>query len=217
MQQGLAALGALAIAFAGLAIANVLVDRGVDSYVARRVPASLGGIAYLVAVLNLAPWTAVAMSAAVTLAFGAYRLRTPGRHLRGVAGSSPSQRWVELTYLSAATASLLVGWAWLGDRLLAFVPIAFMAWGDSAAALTYEWRTFRRRQASLWPLLAMLMVCLVIAAAYTPYWIGALGAVSATLAGRFPPRVLGTVDDNWWIVAAALGTMGTAGAVVGAI
>ena len=52
---------------AGLTASNVLVDRGVDRGLSRRVPGILGWTAFLIAVLWLEPWTAVAAAGALTL------------------------------------------------------------------------------------------------------------------------------------------------------
>lgn len=45
----------------------------------------------------------------------------------GVKGNLPSQAWSEVTYALGVTAALALGWGLLGDRWLAFLPIAFMA------------------------------------------------------------------------------------------
>lgn len=106
----------------------------------------------------------------------------------------------------AGAASIAVGWGLLGDRWLAFVPIAFMAWGDNAAGIVRAgFLTGRERDP--WPSTAMLAVCLGAAALYQPYWIGALGAVAATAAERFRPIAHPLWDDNWAIVAASLSVM----------
>ncbi len=59
-----------------------------------------------------------------------------------------------------------------------------------------------------WPSVAMLNVCLAAAALYQPYWIGAVGALVATAAKRFRPRVATLWDDNLHVVAMSLAVMG---------
>ena len=107
----------------------------------------------------------------------------------------------------AGTASLAVGWGLLGDRWLAFLPIAFMARGDNAAGLARA-TIGHLASANLWPSVAMLGVCLAAAALYQPYWIGAVGAVIATAAERRRPIVHAIYDDNLHVVAVSLAVMG---------
>ena len=83
-----------------------------------------------------------------------------------------------------------------------------MAWGDSTAGLT---RTmfWRSNVASVWPSLGMAAICLGAAFPYQPYWIGAVGAVAATIAERKRPRLGAWWDDNAHVVAVSLTTMVT--------
>ena len=205
MENAAALSGIAALALVGLVASNFLCDRGVDSSVARRVASALGGAAFLVAVLWLDAWTAVALSGFLTLFMLILRLGFP-RGLRGARGSLPSQTWAEITYPMAGTAGLVIGWGLLGDKWLAFVPIAFMAWGDNAAGLVRA-TTWGRKVSSIWPSFAMLGVCLVTAGLFQPYWIGAAGAVIATAAERFAPRVLSAWDDNLHVVGMSLVVM----------
>ena len=205
--QAFAAAGVVIVALGGLVASNLLVDRGLDASFARRVPGALGGVAFLIAVLWLDPRTAIALSSALTLAMLALRLGFR-RGLRGVGGSLPTQVWAEITYPAAGTVSLAVGWLLLGDRWLAFLPIAFMAWGDSFAGLARQLSMSLGRRVGHWPSAAMLTCCLATGLLFQPYWIAALGAISATAAERFCPRVLSVRDDNWAVVAASLAVMG---------
>ena len=207
LSQAYAASGVVTLATAGLLASNFLFDKGVDASLSRRVPGVLGGFAFLVAVLWLDPWTAVALSGVMTLFILGLRLGFR-RGLRGVRGSLPTQIWAEVTYPLAGTFSLAVGWVLLSDRWLAFVPIAFMAWGDSAAGLARDFSLRCGKGVNTVPSTAMLASCLAIGVLFQPYWIGALGAIFATAAERFSPRVLGVRDDNWTVVAASLAVMG---------
>ena len=197
--------GIVTLALAGLVASNVLYDRGAPSSLFRYVAPILGGVAFLVAVLWLDAWTAAALSGVLTVFILVLRLGFR-RGLRGVRGSLPTQAWAEVTYAAAGTASLAVGWGLLGDRWLAFLPIAFMAWGDSVAGLVRA-TLWRGKVASIWPSSAMLGVCLAAAALYQPYWIGALGALVATAAERRRPMVLILWDDNVNVAAASIGAM----------
>ncbi len=203
-----------AIALGGLASANFLHDRGLPHWVARRTAAVLGGLAFLAAVAWLQVWIAVAVVGSLTILIAAVRLGFR-RGLRGVDSSVPSQRWAEVTFAAAGTLSLICGWALLGDRWLALLPIAFMAWGDNAAGVARD-TLWRNNVRSDWPQVLMLAVCLGAAAFYRPYWIGAIGAIAATAAERYRPRIKGW-DDNLNVVCATLIVLGTATRVASAL
>ena len=132
LEQAFAVSGCVTVALVGLVASNLLYDRGVTNSLSRYVAPILGGVAFLVAVLWLDIWTATVLSCAMALFILAVRLGFR-RGLRGVEGNLPTQAWAEVTYAMGGTASLAAGWGVLGDRWLAFLPIAFMAWGDSAA------------------------------------------------------------------------------------
>ena len=206
LYQAYATGGVVLLALLGLVASNFMYDRGVHISLSRRVAPVLGGGAFLVAVAWLEVWTAVTLSGVLTLFILVLRLGFR-RGLRGVSGSFPPQAWAEITYPMAGTVSLAVGWGLLGDKWLAFVPIAFMAWGDSVAGLARA-TIWRGNVASIWPSIAMLGFCLAAAALFQPYWIGAVGAVVAVAAERFRPITHRLWDDNWVMVAASLGVMG---------
>ena len=197
--------GIVTLALAGLAASNFMYDRGVPNAMSRQVAPILGGAAYLAAILWLDARTAIALSG--ILSFGILALRLGYRQgLRGVKGDRPTQAWAEVTYAAAGTASLVVGWGLLGDRWLAFLPIAFVAWGDSAAGLLRA-AIWHENPASRWPSLAMLGVCLAAATPFQPYWIGALGALAATVAEWRRPMLSDLWDDNLHVVALSLVVM----------
>jgi len=206
LEQVFTVSGCVTVALVGLVASNVLYDRGVANSQTRYAAPILGGVAYLAAVLWLGAWTATALSGAMALFILAVRLRFR-RGLRGVRGNLPSQAWSEVAYAIAGTASLAVGWGLLGDRWLAFLPIAFMAWGDSVAGLLRA-SPWRGNIGSLWPSVAMLGVCLAAAILFQPYWIGALGALIAAAAERRRPMVHALWDDNLHVVVMSLAVMG---------
>ena len=214
MSEQVFAIGGIAtVAVAGLMASNLLCDRRVANSLSRYVAPILGGVAFLVAVLWLDAWTATVLSGAMTLFILAVRLGLR-RGLRGVRGNLPSQAWSEVAYPLAGTVSFAVGWGLLGDRWLAFLPIAFMAWGDSIAGILRA-SVWRSNVASLWPSVAMLGICLLTAALYQPYWVGALGALVAAGAERRRPRVFTLWDDNLHVVAMSLAVMGVLAAAAG--
>ncbi len=210
LSQAGAVGGIVLLAFLGLAAANFLHDRGVDESLARFVPAVLGGAAFLVAAVWLDVWTAVGVSAALSVSLLALRLGWP-RLLRGVRGETRRGR-AAIAYGLAGTLGFVVGWGLLGDRWLALVPIAFMAWGDGTAGLV-RGLLGAGGERRIWPSVAMLAVCLAVAALFQPYWVGALGGVVATAVERFRPMAAGVWDDNWAIVPASLAVMYSAAGI----
>jgi hypothetical protein len=206
MGQAFVLSGVVLFAITGLVVSNSLYDRGVPNTVSRCAAPVLGGTAYLFAVLWLDAWTATVLSGAMAMLIPALRLGFR-RGLRGVRGSLPTQAWSEVTYALAGTGALAVGWGLLGDRWLAFLPIAFMAWGASIAGLARA-TMWHRREASAWPSIAMLGTCLAAAAVFQPYWIGGIGAIVAATAERRRPMVHVLWDDNLHVVAMSLAVMG---------
>ncbi len=196
--------GIMGLVGISMVAANILHDHGLDSLFTRRLAGTMGGFAYLVAILALDTPAAFGLSASMTI--GILVLRATSAHeLRGVTGDSPTSDFDWITFPLAGTLALAIGWGALGDRWLAFVPIAFMAWGDNAAGLV---RAARNNAASgLAPSAAMLAVCLITALLFPTYWIGACGAVVATLVERFRPTSHPLWDDNVLIVGASLATM----------
>lgn len=185
--------------------ANVLRRRGLPPETGRHLAGVLGGVAYLVAALALEPAVAVALSALAALALLVLRLAAPAA-TRGVRGGRSDRRWGEVVYAAAGAASLAVGWLWLGDRWLGFLPVAFMAWGDSAAGLSRLVAPKDAAGAAL-PPAAMFAACLAVVALLAPGPVGAIGAVAAVAAETVRPTAHPLWDDNWTIVAASLGVM----------
>jgi dolichol kinase len=199
----LPALGVIALALISLAGSNLLYDRGVPNSMSRRFAPVVGGFAYLIAIIWLEKWTAIAICGILALLILFLRFKFQ-RGLRGVRGNHPAQNWAEITYTVAGTLSMVIGWGLLNDKWLAFLPVAFMAWGDTAAGIARELIGLDVKNSS-WHMGAMLVVCLVaVAIWYRPFWVGAVGAVAATLAERFRPGVLRFWDDNLNLVAASL-------------
>ena len=212
-EQAYTAGAVAALALAGVVGSNVLRDRGLDASISRGMASAIGGAAFLLAVLWMDPWPAVAVAAAIASLLLGLRLRY--RHvLRGTEGRRVGQLWSQVTYAIAGTASLAVGWGLMGDRWLAFLPIAFMAWGDAAAGMARA-TLWRGRVLSIWPSVVMLGVCLAVGSAFTPLWVGAPGAMVATAAERYRPMVHALWDDNLNVVAVSLTVMAVLAKVTG--
>lgn len=204
-QQVWASGAVVGLAIVSLMVSNLLHDRGAGGHLSRRLASALGGLAYLAATLWLDIQTAIAVLGSLTFLIITLRLGFR-RWLRGVKGNRSSQAWAEITYPVAGTLSLIIGWGLFGDRRLAFLPVAFLAWGDNAAGLTRD-TICQNGISKIWPSLVMLSVCMGVAALYQPFWIGAMGAVVATLAERYRPAVLRFWDDNLNVVTLSLSVM----------
>ncbi len=195
LNQVLAVIAILLLMAAGMRASNWLHDRGVARHLPRRLAHVNGGMALLLAVLWLDAWTAVALAGGLTLSLLILRLGYR-RGLRGISRTTSDSDWAEMAYPMAATFSIVVGWALLGDRWLGFLPIAFMAWGDSVAGLTRA-TIWKHSSEKFWPSIAMLGICLAAAALFHPYWIGAVGALVAAPAERFRLLAHSGWEDNW--------------------
>src|SRR5437764_13553 len=103
---------------------NIGLNRPLTS---RRVAAILAGWAYLVAVLTLDAWISLTLSVAAVSLIAALKLARP-RAIALLSTDATRHRWAEVIFPAAGTLSLAAGWVLLGDRWLAFIPIAFMAW-----------------------------------------------------------------------------------------
>jgi len=190
----------------GLYLANYFYDKGVEQYISRKVGHGVGGMGFLLCVfLFSSAWWPLIIAVGFVLLLGGARLIKP-QAFRGVGGTGRQHALAEVYFPIAGVISLSVGWAWLGNPWLAVVPILFMAWGDMLTGLVRS-RIYGKEIKGNWGSVAMIAVCLVVAYFFKPYWIGAIGAVVATLAERFTPLSKGVWDDNWTIVLASLTIM----------
>ena len=203
--QATIATGVALMVGAGLVLSNLLRDLGAPRAFARYVAPWFAGAAFLIAAFFLEPGVAIPLAIALTIVMVALKLFRSSA-LRGVEGRFTSQTWAEITFSVAGVTSLAIGWGLLGNPWLGFLPLAFMAWGDTASGLTRSMLP-RSKAGSVWPSLAMVTACLAVALLYQPYWIGAVGAVAATLAERKQPTVGPWWDDNTQEVAVSLTLM----------
>ena len=136
---------------------------------------------------------------------GSARVIKPGT-FRGVGGTGRQHALAEVYFPAAGTISLSVGWVWLDNPWLAVVPILFMAWGDMLTGIVRS-KVYGREVKGNLGSVAMIIVCLLVAYFFKPYWIAAIGAVVATLVERFTPLSRGIWDDNWTIVLTSMAVM----------
>lgn len=192
----------------GLWCSNIFYDYKVPQYLSRKIGHLAGGTALLLCALLYDSWL-WPLILAVTFAALLLGARFIRKNLfRGVGGTGRPVAFAEVWFPAVSVVSIAVGWVWLGDRWLAILPALFMAYGDAVTGLTrsvvYN-REFKGNMGSV----AMLGACLLLAwCFYQPFWIGATGAVAATLAERFTPMSKGFWDDNWTIVLSSLLVMG---------
>lgn len=187
----------------GLYLANYFYDKGVEQYISRKVGHGVGGMGFLLLALIFSePWWPLVIAGGFCLLLGGARFLKP-QAFRGVGGTARQHAFAEVYFPVAGVISLGVGWAWLGNPWLAVVPCLFMAWGDMLTGLVRS-RVYKREVKGNWGSVAMIVVCLLVAYFFKPYWIGAIGAVVATLAERFTSISRGIWDDNWTIVLSSL-------------
>ncbi|TET17993.1 MAG: hypothetical protein E3J81_01040 [Dehalococcoidia bacterium] len=166
----------------GLWISNILFDLKVPHYVSRKIGHSAGGLGFLLcALLFSSGWWALIIAAAFALMLGGARYVRPTT-FRGVGGSGrPREVMAEVWFPMAAIPVIGVGWIWLDKPLVAISCILFMAWGDMVTGIVRS-QVYGRPVKGLWGSVAMLATCLVIAGAFIqPFWVGAVGAVVATI------------------------------------
>jgi dolichol kinase len=190
----------------GLYLANYFYDKGVEQYISRKVGHGVGGVGILLCAFLFSSFQwPLLLSAGFTMILGGARLFKP-EAFRGVGGTGRAHALAEVYFPAAATISIGVGWGWLGNPWLAVVPILFMAWGDMLTGIVRS-RFYGREVKGNLGSIAMIVVCLLVAYLFKPYFIGAIGAVVATLVERFTPLSKGLWDDNWTIPIASLATM----------
>lgn len=191
----------------GLYLANYFYDRGVEQYISRKVGHGVGGMGFLLCVfLFSSAWWPIILAATFVILLGGARLIKP-QTFRGVGGTGRQHALAEVFFPIAGTISLGVGWGWLGNPWLAVVPILYMSFGDMLTGIIRS-RVYGREVKGNLGSVGMIIVCLVVAYFFTPYWIGVTGALTATLAERFTPLSRGWLDDNWTIVLSSLLVMG---------
>ena len=117
-----------------------------------------------------------------------YGVRTPGR-------------FVEIWFCLSCV--VVYATVWRIDPWLATAPLVWMAIGDGVTGLL-RWPLYHKQgEKGIAGTAGMLAVCLTIAIMVHPYWIGAVGAVAATLAEKYTPSRGYWLDDNWAIPLAA--------------
>ena len=196
------------VALVGLWVSNIFYDFHLPQYLSRKIGHIGGGTALLLCALlfKSSLWTLILACLFTALLFSARFIKSD--LFRGVGGTGRPMAFAEVWFPAASVVSIVAGWTWLGDRWLGVLPALFMAYGDAVTGLTRSvvyHREFKGNMGSV----AMFVVCLMLAwVFYQPFWIGAVGALVATLVERFTPMSKGWWDDNYTIVLSSLLVMG---------
>ncbi|GAH89041.1 unnamed protein product, partial [marine sediment metagenome] len=77
---------------------------------------------------------------------------------------------------------------------LAIIPLCFMGGGDAITGLIRS-KVYGREVKGNWGSVGMLITCLILAYFIQPYWIGAIGAVTAVVAEKYT-KTTKYIDDN---------------------
>lgn len=193
------------LSLTGIILGNKLLDRFGAAFLSRRLVSIIGGVIYLAAVILLDKYIALITIGTITALV--IILRLSFRHLLRCTLRNPSARdYSEITYLVAGMTSFSIGWGVFDDKWLAFLPVAFMAWGDDAAGLARD-TVCKGKRSRFWPSVVMLIACTGIAFIYHPFWIGIAGAATATIAERFRINTIRFWDDNINVVVSSLAVM----------
>ena len=186
----------------GLYVSNILYDLKIPQYISRKIGHFSGGLGFLLcALLFDSGWWLFAITAGFFLMLAGARLIKPDA-FRGVGGTGRTGPvMAEVYFPLAALPVIAVGWIWLDKPVIAVACLLFMAWGDGVTGIVRS-QIYGKAVKGLWGSAAMLVSCLVIAWAFiTPFWIGAVGAVVATVVewACGDVGILKWADDNWAI------------------
>lgn len=192
-------------ALLGLYLANVFYDYGIPQYVSRKIGHLGGCVGFLLCPLLFSTfWWPLILTTAFTLLLLYARWFRP-ETFRGVGGSGRLQALAEIHFPATGIITIGVCWGLLNNPWLAIVPLCFMGGGDAITGLIRS-AVYKREVKGNWGSVGMLASCLLFAYFIQPYWVGAVGAVVATLAERFT-KTRKYVDDNLVIPLSSAGVM----------
>lgn len=178
----------------GLELANILYDYDVPQYISRKLGHLGGAVAFLLSpfLFDTFVWPLI-LTTGFTLLLLYARIFSP-KAFRGVGGSGRPDALAEIHF--PATGIVLIGvcWGLFSEPWLAIVPLCFMGAGDAVTGLIRS-RVYGREVKGAWGSLGMLVTCLLLAYFIQPYWIGAVGAITAVIAEKYT-KTTRFIDDN---------------------
>jgi dolichol kinase len=191
----------------GLYLANYFFDKAIPQYISRKVGHLAGCVAFLMFpfLFHSFFWPLVLTGGFTALLLYARALRPT--LFRGVGGSGRPNALAEIHFPATGVVTIGICWGLLNQPWLAVIPLAFMGGGDAVTGIIRS-RMYGKEMKGWWGTLGMIVSCLVLAYFIHPYWIGAVGAVVATIAERYTTTHK-YVDDNLTIplVSAAVMTL----------
>lgn len=178
----------------GLYLANLFYDAKIPQYISRKLGHLGGAVGFLLCPLLFSSfWWPFILTVVFTILLGYARWFRP-HTFRGVGGSGRPEALAEIHF--PATGIVLIGvlWGVFDKPWLAIVPLCFMGAGDAITGLIRS-KVYGREVKGVIGSIGMLIVCLLLAYFIKPYWVGAVGAVTAVIVEKFT-RTTRYVDDN---------------------
>ena len=187
---------------ASLFASNLLYDKTKNFVYSRKTAHGLVGLAILSTLwLFDSPLVPFTLSLVILVVF----VTTHSREL--FYGVAKRGRLSEVYF--ALSSAVCLGSGWFIDPKIGVTSALFLAWGDGITGLV-RWLTDKRHAKTVSGTAADLVACLLIALLITPYWIGAIGAVVATVLEHLCGDVgrVRWLDDNLAMPLGALVAMG---------
>ena len=193
-------------ALVGLYLANLFYDYNIPQYISRKLGHLGGCVGFLLCPLLFSSfWWPLVLTTGFTALLLYARWLKP-RTFRGVGGSGRPEALAEIHFPATGIITIGICWGLLGEPWLAIVPLCFMGGGDAVTGLIRS-KVYAKEIKGNFGSIGMLAVCLIFAYFIHPYWIGAIGAVTAVVAERFT-KTTRYVDDNLTIPLSSAVVMG---------
>jgi len=181
-------------ALLGLYLSNLFYDYSIPQYISRKLGHLGGCVGFLLCPLLFTSfWWPLILTTGFTILLLYARGFKPTA-FRGVGGSGRPNALCEVHFPATGIVTIGVCWGIMGEPWLAIVPLMFMGAGDAITGLIRS-KVYGREVKGNYGSLGMLVTCLILAYFIEPYWVGAIGAVTAVMAERFTPTRK-FLDDN---------------------
>ena len=169
----------------GLWWANLMYDTGqIPHHVSRKISHMAGGVAFLLCPFLFSSfWWPLILAITFTIMLLYTHLYLPFI-FRGTGGTGRLQAFAEVNYPATAIPIIVIGWGYFHQPWLAIVPLLYLAFGDAITGLIRN-KVYGKEIKGNWGSAGMLITCLILAYFIHPYWIGAVGAITATLAEKY--------------------------------